>query len=322
MSEDIQPQEAGIQANSPMPGPGFIADAEQFPSDAFQDKDHAGGESSAGGARDSRQPGEACIPNSNFPHAENGSVESSVLHDSDPTEVELVAKLDALLVKDVELSARYGVLLRSHRKTARERRTIRAELRQLHTEEGAILLEVKLHRARKGRGGGWAEFLRQRKPKRLSRTTADRWIKWYLDSKKQEQSQSEAPPGQASGNAPQDESGAFSGGDAESQPSSTAQPPVATDQLAANGFTTFEDLQQVIVLLKKSKAAHFKAAAEYAVTKLGFVTSHEAIYVTFTEAIATRGFVYPTLVEEGDTTNVSKGVNPGTEAPAPGSKAA
>lgn len=260
------------------------------------------------------------------PQLENANVGTPapmmIVDESDRCQVELVTALDALLAKDAELSARYRALLVNHRTTRRERRKVRAELRQLHTEEGAILLEVKLHRARKGRGGGWTEFLRQRTPKQLSRTTADRWIKWYLDSKKQEQSQSETLPGQASENAPRDESGAFSGGDAESQPSSAAQPPVATDQLAANGSTTFEDLQQVIVLLKKSKAAHFKAAAEYSVTKLGFVTSHEAIYVTFTEAIATRGFVYPTLADEGDTTNVSKGVNPGTEAPAPGSKAA
>jgi hypothetical protein len=213
----------------------------------------------------------------------------------DPVEVKLVADLEMLLTVDVGLSDRYRVLLRNQRKTRRERKVLRAELRRLHTKEGGVLLQLKVYLAKKGRGGGWAEFLRQRKPKQLARSTADRWIQWHLDSKKQEQSQFETPPGQGSENAPQNESGAFSGGDAESQPSSAAQPTVATDQLAASSSTTFEDLQQVIVLLKKSKAAHFKAAAEYAVAKLSFVTSHEAIYVTFTEAIATRGFVYPTL---------------------------
>lgn len=324
MSEDMQPQGPEAQAGRAMPDPDIIAAADQPHLPAVQqDKDHDDEESSAGGTV-TCGPEETCIPSSELPPAENENVGSLLVHETDPIEVELVARLDTLLVKDAELSATYGTLLRNHRKTWRERRAMRAELRQLHTEEGAILHEVKLHRARKGRDGGWAEFLRQRKPKRLSRTTADRWIQWHLDSKKQEQSQSEPPAGQEPENAPQNESGAFSGGDADSQPaSSDPHPPVATDPPSANGSETFEDVQQVILLLKKSQAAHFKAAAEFLVAKIGFGTSHEAIYVTFTEAAARLGFVYPTSVaEKGETTNVSKGVNPGTETSAAGSKAA
>src|SRR5436305_1551017 len=57
----------------------------------------------------------------------------ATVDDVDAIEVELVTRIEELLVKDVELSATYGVLLRNHRKTWRERRTIRAELLQLHT---------------------------------------------------------------------------------------------------------------------------------------------------------------------------------------------
>jgi hypothetical protein len=244
------------------------------------------------------EPDIACIPSSKLSPAENGNVGSLLVHESDPIEVELVARLEALLTKDVELSATYGVLLRNHRKTGRERRTIRAELRQLHTEEGAILLEVKLHRARKGRGGGWAEFLRQRKPKRLSRTTADRWIQWHLDSKKQEQSRPGPLPVQAPENAPQDESGTFSRGNVQAPPvCSDPQLPIAPVPSSANGTGAFEDLQQLVVVLKKSQAARFKASAEFLVGKNGSQNQHEAIYVAVVEAAATLGFVYQANVE-------------------------
>jgi hypothetical protein len=224
----------------------------------------------------------------------------AVVDESDPVEADLVARLETLLVKDAGLSAAYGVLLRDHRKTRRERRAMRAELRQLHTEEGGILLEIKLHLARKGRGGEWADFLRGRKPKRLSRTTADRWIKWHLDSKKQEQSHSEPPHGQASENAPQNASGAFSCGSAQSQPApSDPQQPVVTGPPSSNGSEAFEDVQQVILALKKTQAARFKAAAEFLVGKNGSETAHEAIYVTVIEAAARLGFVYLAAAAEG-----------------------
>jgi hypothetical protein len=97
-----------------------------------------------------------------------------VVRETDSVEAGLVARLEALLTREVELSSAYRTLLLNYQKMGRDRRQIRAELRRLHTEEGAVLLEIKLHRARKGRGGEWAEFLRERKPKPLSRTTADR----------------------------------------------------------------------------------------------------------------------------------------------------
>src|SRR6266702_7599060 len=126
MSEGMQRQEAGVQANQPMPGPDIIAGAEQFPSQSVQqDKSDDDGESSASGRMDSREPEKACIrvPSFTPPHAEDENVGTSTAVD-DPIEVKLVAKLEALLTKDVELSARYGVLLLNHRKTGRERRVI------------------------------------------------------------------------------------------------------------------------------------------------------------------------------------------------------
>jgi len=241
----------------------------------------------------------------------------AVVDESDPVEAELVASLDALLAKDAELSATYGALLGNHRKTWRERRAMRAELRQLHAEEGEILLEVKLYRARKGRGGGWAEFLRQRKPKPLSRTTADRWISWFLDSKKE---QSQPDPAKPSENAPQNENGAFSGGGEPPPAASDAQQPDATDSPSANGSEAFEDVQQVVLVLKKSQAARFKAAAEFLVGKNGSETLHEAIYVTVIEAAARFGFVYTAAIAKEGETSVSKAVNLGSKTSAAGSK--
>ena len=294
----MQTPETEAQVNRLMPGTELITST--------------GGRVPSSGTKDEQSPGdggEAQPPeDSSMAPAEN----VATVDDDDATEVELVTRLEELLATDVELSARYRALLRDHRTTGRERRTLRAELRRLHTEEGAILLEVKLHRARKGRGGGWAEFLRQRKPKRMGRTTADRWIKWYLDSKEQRQSQSETAPGQAPENAPQNESGAFSCGNGPAPPPlSGAQTPVPAGAPPVNCSETFEDVQQVILLLKKSQAAHFRAAAEYLVAKNGYETLHQAIYVTLTEAAARVGFVYPTTVaEEGETTSVSEGANP------------
>jgi hypothetical protein len=241
------------------------------------------------------------------PQLENENVGTpTTVDENDPVEVELDAKLQPLLTQDAELAERHWELALNNRKTRRERRALRAERRQLHIKAGEILFEIKLHRARKGRDGEWAQYLRQTRPKPLSRTTADRWIKWYLDSKKQEQSQSESLHGQTSENAPQNEGGAFSGGDVESQPApSDSQQPVAPDPPSANGAATFEDLQQVILLYKKSQATHLKAAVGFLVAKIGFETSHEAVFVTITEAAARLGFVYP--AKEGEITNVSEG---------------
>ena len=301
----MQTRETGAQVNRLMPGTELVTTTEG-----------AGAEQRD--AKDEQSPVDGAAEDSSMAPAEN----VATVDDDDATEVELVTRLEELLTKDGELSARYALLLRVHRKTRRERRAMRAELRRLHTKEGGILLEIKLYRARKGRGGEWAEFLRQTRPKPLSRTTADRWIQWYLDSKR-EQSQSEPPSAQALENAPQNESGAFFGGDAESQPaSSDPQLSLATDPPSADGSATFEDLQQTSIVLKKSKMAHLKASAEFLVVKKGYETSHEAIYVELTEAAARVGFVYPAAVAgEGETTNVSKGVNPGSETPAAGSKA-
>jgi hypothetical protein len=253
-----------------MCGSDIIAAAEQPRSPAVQqDKDHDGEESPAGGGIDTCGLGEARIPSSKLP-VENENGGSPLVNESDAIEVELVAKLEALLTKDVEVSAKYVVLLRNHKETARQRRMLRADLRELHIKEGEILLQVKLHLARKGRAGGWAEFLRQRKPKSLSRTTADRWIKWYLDSTKQEKS-SPASSGEASENAPQNESGAFSGDSAQSpsdshdteahasQPSDQ-QPPDATDSPSGRGPEGFEDIQQVILVLRKRQVPNFWSA--------------------------------------------------------------
>ena len=304
----MQAPETEAQVNRLMPGTELITSTE--------------GAVPSSGTKDEQSPvdGPEAQPAEDSSMAPTENV--ATVDDDDATEVELVTRLEELLAKDVELSARYGVLLRNHRKTGRERRTIRAELRQLHTEEGAILLEVKLHRARKGRAGGWAEFLRQRNPKPLSRTTADRWIRWYLDSDKQQQTHAERPPEQLSENAPQNESGAFSGGESHSA-STVLQPPVATHPPSTNGSTTFEDVQQVLLVLKKNQVARFKAAAEFLVDRIPCETSHEAVYVTVMEAAARLGFVYPaTVAEKGETSNVSKGVSPGNETPAAGSKAA
>jgi hypothetical protein len=286
MSEEMHPQEAG-QTGRSMPGADVLSGAEQPPSQPVQQDDVDDcGESSDSGPMDRRT------------HADNGNAESpTAVDESDPVGLELDAKLEALLAKDVELSARYEVLLRNDRKTRRERRAMRAELRRLHTEEGRVLLEIKSHLARKGRGGEWAEYLRQTKPKSLSRTTADRWIKWYLDS--QEQSQSEPPHAQEE-NAPQNGSGAFScSGGPSPSPSSDPQQPVTTDPPSANGFDAFDDVQQVVLALKKSQAARFKAAAEFLVGKNGSETLHEAVYVTVIEAAANLGFVYSVTVAEG-----------------------
>jgi hypothetical protein len=305
-------RDATQEADRLVSGTGIIAAVEQSPLQSVQqDKHQAGEESSASGAMDRRS------------HAENGNVESpSTVDESDPVEVELDAKLEALLTKDVELSAKYGTSLLNHRRTRRERRAMRAELRRLHTEEGGVLLEVKVHRARKGRGGQWEQYLRQTKPKPLSRTTADRWIGWFLDS--QEQSKSAQPPGEAPENAPQNESGAFSCGDAQSPPaSSDSQQPVATDSTIEDGSEAFEDLQELKIVFKKSKMARFKASTHFLVVKKGFETSHEAIYSTVDEAATRIGFVYPTTVaDQGETTDASKGINPGSETPAEGSNAA
>ena len=229
--------------------------------------------------------------------AEKQDAHSRELDESDPIELQLVATLDVLLAKDVELSAAYREILTDRRKKWPEVRRMRAELRRLHTEEGALLLEIKLHRARKGRGGGWAEFLRQRQPKPLSRTTADRWIKWYLDSQKDEQS-SQPPPPQSSENAPQNKGGAFSG-DALPMPApGDTEPSVAADPPVADGSNVFEDPQQVILLLKRGEATRFKAAAEFLADKIGSVTHHQAIYVTVVEAAAKLGFVYPAALTD------------------------
>jgi len=311
MSEEMNPQQAEAQADRSMPSADILPNAGQSPSQSVkQDKGDESGESSASGPMDIQL------------HAENENIEClPAVDESDPVEVELDAKLEALRTQDIELEAKHWVLVLNYKKTRRERRAMRTERRQLHIKEGEILFEIKLHRARKGRGGQWVAYLRQTKPKPLSRTTADRWIKWYLDS--QEQSQSEPPRGHGE-NAPQNESGAFSGGDAESTPvQSDPQQPIATDAPTVSGSTTFEDLQQVILLYRKSRAAHFKAAAEFLVGKNGSETIHEAIYVTVIEAAARAGFVYPKAVaKEGAITNVSEGTNPGNETPAEGSKAA
>ena len=198
---------------------------------------------------------------------------------------------------------------------------MRAELRRLHTEEGGILLQIKLHLARKGRAGGWAEFLRQRKPKPLSRTTADRWIHWYLDSDKQQQTHAERAPEQLSENAPQDESGAFSCTDAQSlQVPSDPEVPGSSDPPSASGSKAFEDLQQLVVLLRKSQAARFKASAEFLVGN-GSENHHEAIYVAVVEAAATLGFVYPANAE-GEADYGIEETDSRTETPAGGDKAA
>jgi hypothetical protein len=258
MSEDLQSQETGAKGGLLMPVPRTLTAREQ--------------------------------------HSWENLGTSTLLDDGDPIELELVARLEGLLAKDVELSAAYEVLLRSCRPTGRERRRMRSELRLLHTEEGAILYEVKLHRTQRGRGGKWAQFLRERKPKAMSRSTADRWIRWYLNSKQQEQSP-EPRLEPAPGNAPQDESGAFSAG-VESQPdSSDLQQLVATDP-PANDSEAFEDPKQIYLLLKKSQAARLKAAAGFLAAKLGSSTWHEAIYLTVSEAAARMGFVYAATATE------------------------
>src|SRR5437879_3057139 len=138
----MHPQEAEVQAGRSIPSPDVVPATEQS---ALQP--------SAG-------------PIDRRTHAGNGNAESSTATDkSDLVGLELEAKLEALLAQDVELSARYWVLMGNYRKTRRERRAMRAALRQLHTEEGKVLLEIKSHLARKGRAGEWAEFLRGRKPK-------------------------------------------------------------------------------------------------------------------------------------------------------------
>jgi hypothetical protein len=209
----------------------------------------------------------------------------------DPVEARLVADLETLLTVDVGLSDRYRVLLRNHRKTRRERKILRAELRRLHTQEGGVLLQLKVYLAKKGRGGGWAEFLRQRKPKQLARTTADRWIKWYLDSR-QLLSQVAAVAAEAPENAPRNESGAFSTVD-DPQPPATngAQSSAATDAQPGNGSDLFEDLQQVVLVLKRSQAAHLKAAADFLVGKNGSATRHEAVYLAVAAEAARFRFV-------------------------------
>jgi len=324
MSEEMQLQKAEAQAGRSMPDPNILLGPEQSPSQSVQQDDVDDcGESSASVRLDTCGSEEACIPISTLPLAENENIECPpAVDEHDPVEVELDAKLEALLTQDEKLEAKHWVLVLNYKKTRRERRAMRAERRQLHIKEGEILFEIKLHRARKGRGGQWVAYLRQTNPKPLSRTTADRWIKWYLDSQKQEQSQPEPPHGQEE-NAPQNGSGAFSGGDAESQPTpSDPQQPVATDAPSGNGSSIFEDPRQIILLYKTSRAAHFIAAVGFLVAKMGFGTSHEAVFVIITEAAARLGFVYPAAVaEEGETTNASKGANPGAETPAAGSKA-
>jgi len=253
MSEEMQTPETRAQVNRLIPGTELITSTDAAGAEQRDAKDE---QSPVDGVE--AQPAE----DSSMAPAENVATV-----DDDATEVELVTRLQELLTKDVELSARYVLLLRNHRKTRRERRAMRAELRQLHTDEGGILLDIKLHLARKGRAGGWAEFLRQRKPKALSRTTADRWIQWSLDSQKRSE-----PPGGQEENAPQNTSGAFSGGSAQSPPVSTdAQQPVVTDPPSANGSEAFDDVQQVVLALKKSQAVRFKAAAEFLVGKNALV---------------------------------------------------
>jgi hypothetical protein len=309
MSEEMHPQEAEAQAGRSMPGPDILPGAEQSPSQPVQQEDIDDcGQSLASGPIDSRTD------------ADSATAESpAAIDESDPVEGELVVRLEMLLIRDAELSSVYGGLLLSYRKTRRERRAMRAELRQLHTEEGRVLLEIKAHLAKKGRSGQWAEFLRQTKPKPLSRTTADRWIKWNLDS--QEQSQSDPLHGNGE-NAPQNESGAFSGGDAESQPvPSDPQQPIATDTPSANGSTSFEDVQQIVLLYRKSQAAHFIRAVAFLVAKMGFGTSHEAVFVTITEAASKLGFAYTAAIAKEGRNSVSKAINPGSKIVATGSKA-
>ena len=135
MSEEMQPATTEAQADRPPHVSDIIATADQPLLPA--------------GAMDTC-PQEVCVQSSNLRAAESENIENLQGNESDPIELELVSRLEVLLTKDAALSATYGALLRNHRNTGRERRTIRAELWRLHTEEGAVLLQVKLHRGPEG----------------------------------------------------------------------------------------------------------------------------------------------------------------------------
>jgi hypothetical protein len=300
MSNEMQSLESAAEANEPTPGLHNIAGAGQISSlpeqhdtcDNAEDKD-AGFD--------------------------------TIVDESDPVEVDLVAQLEALLAKDVEVTAAYKVLLSKYRETARERHTLRTELRLLHTEQGGILLVIKVHRARKGRGGAWAEFLRQRKPKALSRTTADRWIAWYLASLKPVQVPTPPAHGESE-NAPKDESGAFSAEtdqSAATSRNSEQRDTQSADEPPSRGCKPFEDVQQLVLVLKRSQAARLKAAAEFLIGRNGSETSHEAIYLTVVAVAASLGFEYPVGgTEQAERSDVSERIDPGTHIPAERSKAA
>jgi hypothetical protein len=104
--------------------------------------------------------------------------------------------------------------------------------------------------------------------------------------------------------------------------SGDTEPFVATPP-PADGSKVFEDPQQVILVLEKSQAARFKAAAGFLASKNGSVTYHQAIYMTVVEAAEQLGFVHPaTVTKEGNIDHGNDRVSPGSETSPAGGEAA